>query len=149
MISYAIRIAGSRKTKAMRDGIQLSEAITGNGACIFRHACSMGLEGIVSKRIGSPCVSGRTTQAAETYSLRPGRPSRRPFGRWRGGLGCALRVTGYWGRASRRALVARARLLEYIYSHKSTQRHFSYPAEKLELSGSPVGTFSIEVAASI
>jgi hypothetical protein len=37
----------------MRDGIQLSEAITGDGAAIFRHACGLGLEGIVSKRIGS------------------------------------------------------------------------------------------------
>ena len=50
----------SRKTKAMRDGIQLSEAITGDGARIFRHACWMDLEGIVSKRIGSRYVSGRT-----------------------------------------------------------------------------------------
>jgi ATP-dependent DNA ligase len=50
----------SRKTKAMRDGIQVSEAITGDGAAIFRHACSMDLEGIVSKRIGSRYVSGRT-----------------------------------------------------------------------------------------
>ena len=50
----------SRKTKAMRDGIQLSEAITGDGAAIFRHACWMDLEGIVSKRIGSRYVSGRT-----------------------------------------------------------------------------------------
>ena len=49
-----------RNTKAMRDGIQLSEAITGDGATIFRHACAMGLGGIVSKRIGSRYVSGRT-----------------------------------------------------------------------------------------
>jgi hypothetical protein len=32
----------SRNIKAMRDGIQLSEAITGDGARIFRHACWMG-----------------------------------------------------------------------------------------------------------
>src|SRR4051812_42068377 len=32
----------------MCDGIQLSEAITGDGATIFRHACWMDLEGIVS-----------------------------------------------------------------------------------------------------
>jgi bifunctional non-homologous end joining protein LigD len=38
----------SRKTKAMRDGIQVSEAITGDGATIFRHACGMDREGIVS-----------------------------------------------------------------------------------------------------
>ena len=43
----------SHKTKAMRDGIQLSEAITGDVTAIFRHACWMDLEGIVSKRIGS------------------------------------------------------------------------------------------------
>ena len=42
-----------------RDGIQLSEAITGDGATIFRRACWMDLEGIVSKRIGSRYVSGR------------------------------------------------------------------------------------------
>ena len=48
----------NRKTKAMRDGIQISEAITGDGATIFRHACWMDLEGIVSKRIA------RATSAA-------------------------------------------------------------------------------------
>ena len=50
----------SRSNKALRDGIQLSEAITGDGAASFRHACGLGLEGIVSKRIGSRYVSGRT-----------------------------------------------------------------------------------------
>ena len=50
----------SRSNKALRDGIQLSEAITGDGAAIFRRACRMDLEGIVSKRIGSRYVSGRT-----------------------------------------------------------------------------------------
>jgi bifunctional non-homologous end joining protein LigD len=43
----------------LRDGIQLSEALTGDGARIFRHACWMDLEGFVSKRIGSRYVSGR------------------------------------------------------------------------------------------
>jgi ATP-dependent DNA ligase len=50
----------SRSNKAMRAGIQLSEAIEGDGARIFRHACALGLEGIVSKRLGSRYVSGRT-----------------------------------------------------------------------------------------
>ena len=50
----------SRSNKALRDGIQLSEAITGDGATIFRHACWMYLEGIVSKHIGSRYVIGRT-----------------------------------------------------------------------------------------
>jgi len=48
------------KNRALREGIQLSEAITGDGAAIFRHACGMGLEGILSKRIGLRYVSGRT-----------------------------------------------------------------------------------------
>jgi bifunctional non-homologous end joining protein LigD len=50
----------SRSNKAMRQGIQLSEALTGDGNRIFRHACGLGLEGIISKRIGSRYVSGRT-----------------------------------------------------------------------------------------
>ena len=50
----------------MRDGIQLSEAITGDGAAIFRHACWMDLEGIVSKGIGSRYVSGRTRAWVKT-----------------------------------------------------------------------------------
>src|SRR5206468_1907549 len=37
-----------------------SEAITGDGAAIFGHACWMDLERIVSKRIASRYVSGRT-----------------------------------------------------------------------------------------
>ena len=31
----------SRSNKALRDGIQLSEAMTGDGAAIFRHVCYM------------------------------------------------------------------------------------------------------------
>ena len=50
----------SRSNKALRAAIQLSEALTGDGERIFRHACGLGLEGIVSKRIGSLYVSGRT-----------------------------------------------------------------------------------------
>jgi ATP-dependent DNA ligase len=41
----------SRKTRAMGEGIQLSEAIAGDGAAI--NACGLELEGIVSKRLGS------------------------------------------------------------------------------------------------
>jgi bifunctional non-homologous end joining protein LigD len=50
----------SRRNKALREGIQLSKAITGDGGSIFRHACGLGFEGILSKRIGSRYVSGRT-----------------------------------------------------------------------------------------
>jgi bifunctional non-homologous end joining protein LigD len=41
------------------DGVQFSQAIDGDGDVIFRNACVMGLEGIVSKRLGSSYRSGR------------------------------------------------------------------------------------------
>jgi len=40
-------------------GIVLSEHFDGNGAVMFRHACTLGLEGIVSKRRDAPYQSGR------------------------------------------------------------------------------------------
>ena len=48
------------RVQSEAEDIQLSQAIAGDGAPIFRHACWMDLEGIVSKRIGSRYVSGRT-----------------------------------------------------------------------------------------
>ena len=42
------------------DGIRLNEHIEGDGPAVFRHACKLGLEGIVSKRKGSPYRSGRS-----------------------------------------------------------------------------------------
>jgi bifunctional non-homologous end joining protein LigD len=41
------------------DGITFSEAIDGDGAIVFDHACRLGLEGIVSKRLGGAYSSGR------------------------------------------------------------------------------------------
>jgi bifunctional non-homologous end joining protein LigD len=44
-----------------RDGIRLSEHLaTSDGNTIFRHACAMGLEGIVAKRRDRPYRSGRS-----------------------------------------------------------------------------------------
>jgi bifunctional non-homologous end joining protein LigD len=40
------------------DGLLFSEAIEGEGAVVFAHACKLGLEGIVSKRAGSRYRSG-------------------------------------------------------------------------------------------
>ena len=40
-------------------GIRLNEHLEDDGAAIFRHACKMGLEGIVSKRRDFPYRSGR------------------------------------------------------------------------------------------
>jgi bifunctional non-homologous end joining protein LigD len=39
-------------------GILLSKAIEGEGATVFRHACTMGVEGIVSKQLGSKYRAG-------------------------------------------------------------------------------------------
>ena len=41
-------------------GMRFNEHIEGDGPTVFAHACKMGLEGIVSKRLGSPYRSGRS-----------------------------------------------------------------------------------------
>ena len=42
-------------------GIRLNEHLdAADGAAVFRHACKLGLEGIVSKRRDSPYRSGRS-----------------------------------------------------------------------------------------
>jgi hypothetical protein len=41
------------------EGIAFNEHYTGDGAIIFKHACALGCEGIVSKRLGSSYRSGR------------------------------------------------------------------------------------------
>jgi bifunctional non-homologous end joining protein LigD len=41
------------------DGVIFSEAIAGHGPEVFEHACRLGVEGIVSKRVGSLYRSGR------------------------------------------------------------------------------------------
>jgi bifunctional non-homologous end joining protein LigD len=41
-------------------GLGLNEHIDEPGDIMFRHACKLGLEGIVSKRLGSPYRSGRS-----------------------------------------------------------------------------------------
>jgi bifunctional non-homologous end joining protein LigD len=48
------------------DGIELSEHIDADGATVFRHACKLGCEGIVSKRRASPYRSGRTKMWIKT-----------------------------------------------------------------------------------
>ena len=43
-----------------RDGIVFNQHYDGDGAIIFKQACALGCEGIVSKRLGSPYRSGRS-----------------------------------------------------------------------------------------
>jgi bifunctional non-homologous end joining protein LigD len=46
--------------RGCRQGVRLCQHLEhDDGAVVFRHACAMGLEGIVSKRLGSPYRSGR------------------------------------------------------------------------------------------
>jgi bifunctional non-homologous end joining protein LigD len=48
-------------------GLRLNEHMEhDDGEVVFRHACKMGLEGIVSKRLGSPCRSGRSPDWLKT-----------------------------------------------------------------------------------
>ena len=41
-------------------GIVLNEHFEGDGEIVFKYACKLGCEGIVSKRLGSPYRSGRS-----------------------------------------------------------------------------------------
>ncbi len=43
----------------IHDGIAFNQHFAGDGAIIFEHACALGCEGIVSKRLGSHYRSGR------------------------------------------------------------------------------------------
>jgi bifunctional non-homologous end joining protein LigD len=43
-----------------RNGITFNQHYDGEGANIFKQACSLGCEGVVSKRLGSPYRSGRS-----------------------------------------------------------------------------------------
>jgi bifunctional non-homologous end joining protein LigD len=42
-----------------RHGVRLNEHLPYPGEMVFRHACKLGLEGIVSKQLGSRYRSGR------------------------------------------------------------------------------------------
>jgi bifunctional non-homologous end joining protein LigD len=51
---------GDRNCGHRTTSIALNEAFRGDGATIYKHACALGCEGIVSKRLGSPYRSGRS-----------------------------------------------------------------------------------------
>jgi bifunctional non-homologous end joining protein LigD len=53
-------------------GIAFNEHTEEDGAIVFRHACRMGLEGIVSKRLTAPYRSGPVTGLAQDQE--PGQP---------------------------------------------------------------------------
>ena len=49
----------ARLVRTPHPGIVLNEHYDGDGEIVFKHACKLGCEGIVSKRLGSPDRSGR------------------------------------------------------------------------------------------
>ena len=97
----------SKLLRNAKPGVRLSEHIAVDGATVFRHACKLAFEGIVSKRVGCPLPLGPwpdLDQGQEQAS--PRLPSR--SGRYilrlhalmpRGGLGNVLLVaTSCWDR---------------------------------------------------
>src|SRR5262249_45212008 len=57
-------LEGRKETLAMilakaGSGVRFNEHMEGDGETVFRHACKLGLEGIVSKRLGPPSIPGR------------------------------------------------------------------------------------------
>jgi bifunctional non-homologous end joining protein LigD len=63
LLQEPIEIRKAELAKLLRKGagyLQINDHIAEPGDIVFRHACKMGLEGIVSKRLGSRYVSGRT-----------------------------------------------------------------------------------------
>jgi bifunctional non-homologous end joining protein LigD len=58
-LALEIRRAQLESVVSEIDGIKFSESINADGDIIFSHACALGLEGIISKRLGSLYASGR------------------------------------------------------------------------------------------
>jgi len=54
-----LRKSKLEKLLARNDGMRFSEHLDGDGAIVFKHACKLGLEGVVSKRRDLPYRSGR------------------------------------------------------------------------------------------
>jgi bifunctional non-homologous end joining protein LigD len=51
----------ARLVRTPRPGIVVNEHYDGDGDIVFKYACKLGCEGIVSKRLGSPYRSGRVS----------------------------------------------------------------------------------------
>jgi bifunctional non-homologous end joining protein LigD len=63
-------------------GLVLNEHIEADGATVFAHACRMGLEGIVSKRLDAPYRSGRSGDWLKTKNPDSPAAQRHREGRW-------------------------------------------------------------------
>jgi hypothetical protein len=86
--------------------------MTHPGNVVFRHVCKLGLEGIVSKRLGSRYRSGRSTDGSSSpgntwASVSEFRPLSQPTGV---GRCCALATTGHAATLPSRAMNSRRRI---------------------------------------
>jgi ATP-dependent DNA ligase len=59
-VSGLSKRALARLLGRFQPGIVVNEYFEGDGASIYKHACGLGCEGIVSKRLGSPYRGGRS-----------------------------------------------------------------------------------------
>jgi len=59
-------LAGLLSGLPERGALRLSESLTGSGTALLRHACKIGLEGIVSKLANAPYNSGRSHEWIKT-----------------------------------------------------------------------------------
>jgi bifunctional non-homologous end joining protein LigD len=59
-----------RMLRKSRDGTVFNEHLDGNGAAVFKHACKLGLEGIVSKRRDMRYRSGRSKTWLKVKNLK-------------------------------------------------------------------------------
>jgi len=74
------RTYGASRSRPARDagepargcgvGLRLVEHLEHGGDVVYRHACKLGCEGIVSKRLGTPYVSGRTRRLWHIATVR-------------------------------------------------------------------------------
>jgi len=69
----------ARLLRVSRPSLLLVRDVPGRGAWLYEQACALGVEGIVSKRLDSPYVSGERTDAWVTIK----RPGAVPFERLR------------------------------------------------------------------
>jgi ATP-dependent DNA ligase len=90
-----------RLLRKAKPGIRLSEHIEADGATVFAHACKLGLEGIVSKRVDAPYRSGRArtwikvkNEGCQLLGLKQtcaGQPGISPFERAYLQVGCEIK----------------------------------------------------------
>jgi bifunctional non-homologous end joining protein LigD len=79
---------GERKAKLARlvdrrlTGIVMNDHTDEDGAMVFRHACKLGLEGIVSKRLAAPYRSGPSRDWIKVKNPDSPAMARHREGRW-------------------------------------------------------------------